>query len=72
MTTGEKISDVTGPVKQVSNVLDDGQPQLNQGSQQALAGQLTPQQIRQQARFDQRLARQARRTARRAGEQGQQ
>jgi hypothetical protein len=31
-----------------------------------LSGQLTPQQIRQQSRFDQRLARQARRTERRA------
>jgi hypothetical protein len=41
-------------------------PQLNQASQQALGGQLTPQQIRQQSRFDQKLARQARRTARRA------
>jgi hypothetical protein len=39
---------------------------LNQTSQQALAGQLTPQQIRQQARFDQRLARQARRVQNRA------
>ena len=40
--------------------------QLSQASQQALGGQLTPQQIRQQSRFDQRLARQARRTERRA------
>jgi hypothetical protein len=47
------------------------QPQLSQQSQLALAGKLTPQQIRQQARFDQRLARQARRTARRNGEQQQ-
>ena len=39
---------------------------LNQASQQALSGQLTPQQIRQQSRFDQRLARQARRTQNRA------
>ena len=39
---------------------------LNQTSQQALAGQVTPQQIRQQARFDQRLARQARRVQNRA------
>lgn len=44
------------------------QQQLNQASQQALGGQLTPQQIRQQSRFDQRLARQSRRTARRAGQ----
>ena len=42
---------------------------LNQASQQALSGQLTPQQIRQQGRFDQRLARQARRNERRAGQQ---
>jgi hypothetical protein len=42
------------------------QQQLSQTSQQALGGQLTPQQIRQQSRFDQKLARQARRTARRA------
>ena len=53
-------------------IIDDGQPPLNQGSQQALSGQLTPQQIRQQSRFDQRLARQARRNTRRAGQQGQQ
>jgi len=45
------------------------QPQLSAQSQQALSGQLTPQQIRQQGRFDQRLARQARRTAKRAGQQ---
>ena len=45
------------------------QPQLSAQSQQALAGQLTPQQIRQQGRFDQRLARQARRNTRRAGQQ---
>jgi hypothetical protein len=45
------------------------QPQLSAQSQQALAGQLTPQQIRQQGRFDQRLARQARRNERRAGQQ---
>jgi hypothetical protein len=45
------------------------QPQLSTQSQQALAGQLTPQQIRQQGRFDQRLARQARRNTRRAGQQ---
>jgi hypothetical protein len=45
------------------------QPQLSAQSQQALSGQLTPQQIRQQARFDQRLARQARRNERRAGQQ---
>jgi hypothetical protein len=43
------------------------QPELSQTSQQALSGQLTPQQIRQQSRFDQRLARQARRNERRAG-----
>jgi hypothetical protein len=48
------------------------QPQLSAQSQQALSGQLTPQQIRQQGRFDQRLARQARRNTRRAGQQGQQ
>jgi hypothetical protein len=42
------------------------QPALSQTSQQALSGQLTPQQIRQQGRFDQRLARQARRNQRRA------
>jgi hypothetical protein len=71
MTTGEKVSDVTGPSK-ADDIIDDGQPQLNQGSQQALSGQLTPQQIRQQSRFDQRLARQARRNTRRAGQQGQQ
>jgi hypothetical protein len=47
------------------------QPQLSAQSQQALAGQLTPQQIRQQGRFDQRLARQARRNTRRAGQQEQ-
>ena len=47
------------------------QPQLSVQSQQALAGQLTPQQIRQQGRFDQRLARQARRNTRRAGQQEQ-
>ena len=63
MQTGEKVSDVVGTEKQ---------PQLNSGSQQALSGQLTPQQIRQQARFDQRLSRQARRNTRRAGQQGQQ
>jgi len=45
------------------------QPQLSAQSQQALAGQLTPQQIRQQGRFYQRLARQARRNERRAGQQ---
>jgi lysozyme family protein len=45
------------------------QPALSQTSQQALSGQLTPQQIRQQGRFDQRLARQARRNQRRAGQQ---
>jgi hypothetical protein len=45
------------------------QPQLATQSQQALSGQLTPQQIRQQGRFDQRLARQARRNTRRAGQQ---
>ena len=71
MTTGEKVSDVTGPSK-AGDIIDDGQPQLNTGSQQALSGQLTPQQIRQQARFDQRLSRQARRNTRRAGQQGQQ
>ena len=71
MQTGEKVSDVTGPSK-ADDIIDDGQPQLNQGSQQALSGQLTPQQIRQQARFDQRLSRQARRNTRRAGQQGQQ
>ena len=71
MTTGEKVSDVTGPSK-ADDIIDDGQPQLNQGSQQALSGQLTPQQIRQQARFDQRLSRQARRNTIRAGQQGQQ
>jgi len=49
----------------------DLQPQLSAQSQQALAGQLTPQQIRQQGRFDQRLARQARRNTRRAGQQEQ-
>ena len=43
------------------------QSELSQTSQQALSGQLTPQQIRQQSRFDQRLARQARRNERRAG-----
>jgi len=47
------------------------QPQLSAQSQQALAGQLTPQQIRQQGRFDQGLARQARRNTRRAGQQEQ-
>jgi peptidoglycan hydrolase-like protein with peptidoglycan-binding domain len=47
------------------------QPQLSAQSQQALSGQLTPQQIRQQGRFDQRLARQARRNTRRAGQQEQ-
>jgi hypothetical protein len=61
----------SGPSK-ADDIIDDGQPQLNAGSQQALSGQLTPQQIRQQARFDQRLARQARRNTRRAGQQGQQ
>ena len=71
MQTGEKVSDVTGPSK-ADDIIDDGQPKLNQGSQQALSGQLTPQQIRQQARFDQRLSRQARRNTRRAGQQGQQ
>ena len=45
------------------------QPALSQTSQQALSGQLTPQQIRQQGRFDQRLARQARRNQRRTGQQ---
>jgi hypothetical protein len=62
---------ITGASK-ADDIIDDGQPQLNSGSQQALSGQLTPQQIRQQARFDQRLARQARRNTRRAGQQGQQ
>lgn len=42
-------------------------PQLSQQSQQAMSGELTPQQIRQQSRYDQRLARQARRNERRAG-----
>jgi hypothetical protein len=45
------------------------QPALPQQSQDALGGKLTPQQIRQQSRFDQRLARQARRNERRAGQQ---
>jgi len=45
------------------------QPALSQTSQDALSGKLTPQQIRQQGRFDQKLARQARRNQRRAGQQ---
>jgi len=45
------------------------QPALPQTSQDALSGKLTPQQIRQQGRFDQKLARQARRNQRRAGQQ---
>ena len=44
------------------------QPELSQTSQDALSGKLTPQQIRQQGRFDQKLARQARRNQRRAGQ----
>ena len=43
-------------------------PELSQQSQEALSGKLTPQQIRQQSRFDQRLSRQARRNERRAGQ----
>ena len=45
------------------------QAALSQTSQDALSGKLTPQQIRQQGRFDQKLARQARRNQRRAGQQ---
>jgi hypothetical protein len=70
-TTTVKTDVGSGPSK-ADDIIDDGQPQLNTGSQQALSGQLTPQQIRQQARFDQRLSRQARRNTRRAGQQGQQ
>ena len=63
----------SGTTQTSSKVLgtEVGQPQLSAQSQQALSGQLTPQQIRQQGRFDQRLARQARRNERRAGQQNQ-
>ena len=66
-TTAQTSSEVLG-----TEVGQPKQPELSAQSQQALAGQLTPQQIRQQGRFDQRLARQARRNERRAGQQGQQ
>ena len=66
-TTAQTSSEVLG-----TEVGQPKQPELSAQSQQALAGQLTPQQIRQQGRFDQRLARQARRNTRRAGQQGQQ
>jgi hypothetical protein len=64
--TAQTSSEVLG-----TEVGQSQQPALSQTSQQALAGQLTPQQIRQQGRFDQRLARQARRNTRRAGQQEQ-
>ena len=64
--TSQTSSEVLG-----TEVGQSQQPALSQTSQQALAGQLTPQQIRQQGRFDQRLARQARRNTRRAGQQEQ-
>jgi hypothetical protein len=56
----------TAPATSTEVVGAEAPQQLTQASQQALSGQLTPQQIRQQSRFDQRLARQARRTERRA------
>ena len=62
----------TGTSTPEASTTSASQPQLSAQSQQALSGQLTPQQIRQQGRFDQRLARQARRNERRAGQQGQQ
>ena len=65
--TSQTSSEVLG-----TEVGQTQQPELSAQSQQALSGQLTPQQIRQQGRFDQRLARQARRNERRAGQQGQQ
>jgi hypothetical protein len=64
--TAQTSSEVLG-----TEVGQPKQPELSAQSQQALAGQLTPQQIRQQGRFDQRLARQARRNTRRAGQQEQ-
>jgi hypothetical protein len=65
-TTAPAASTTTAPAASTEVVGNEAPQQLNQTSQQALGGQLTPQQIRQQSRFDQRLARQARRTARRA------
>ena len=59
----------TGTSTPEASTTSASQPQLSAQSQQALSGQLTPQQIRQQGRFDQRLARQARRNTRRAGQQ---
>ena len=59
----------TGTAAPAASTTTASQPQLSAQSQQALSGQLTPQQIRQQGRFDQRLARQARRNTRRAGQQ---
>jgi hypothetical protein len=59
----------TGTSTPEASTTSTSQPQLSAQSQQALSGQLTPQQIRQQGRFDQRLARQARRNTRRAGQQ---
>jgi hypothetical protein len=64
--TAQTSSEVLG-----TEVGQSQQPALSQTSQQALGGQLTPQQIRQQGRFDQRLARQSRRNTRRAGQQEQ-
>jgi len=73
-TTGQPAAPVTAPAAPATQGADEfgagaPQPQLSAQSQQALSGQLTPQQIRQQGRFDQRLARQARRNERRAGQQ---
>ena len=76
-TPAAQAAPATQPTAQTSSevlgteVGQSQQPALSQTSQQALAGQLTPQQIRQQGRFDQRLARQARRNTRRAGQQEQ-
>jgi len=65
-TTGTAAPAAPQSPQEVMGTEVPAQQQLNQASQQALGGQLTPQQIRQQSRFDQKLARQARRTARRA------
>jgi hypothetical protein len=69
--TAAPAATTTAPATQGADEFGAGasQPQLSTQSQQALSGQLTPQQIRQQGRFDQRLARQARRNERRAGQQ---
>jgi hypothetical protein len=70
-TAAPAATTTTAPATQGADEFGAGapQPQLSTQSQQALSGQLTPQQIRQQGRFDQRLARQARRNERRAGQQ---